>query len=185
MRGEIRRDGHTCGDADFLVDLRGMTVHGDGIGRQPFACLGEQRILFQSAPGASDAGFGVDDEIMRVDEAGFHERHQREQHRCRIAAGARHQPRGGDLFPVQLCQSIDRLALQIRCAMRMAIPLRVHRLITQAEIRGHIQDIDRGIGLQHGRDDLLRRAVRQSAERQRRAWSSRPSPIPRAPAGRA
>ncbi len=71
MRGEIRRDGHTCGDADFLVDLRGMTVHGDGIGRQPLACFGEQRVLFQSAPGARDAGFGVDDEIMRVDEAAF------------------------------------------------------------------------------------------------------------------
>jgi hypothetical protein len=48
--------------------------------------------------------------------------------------------------------------------MFVAVPLRVGFLVAQPEIGGHVEDLDLRVGLQHGRDDLLRGAVRQSAE---------------------
>ena len=63
--------------ADFLLDLRRVAVRGNGIRRQSLARLCEQRSLLQASPRARGARLGVNDEVMRIDEA--HERRQIER----------------------------------------------------------------------------------------------------------
>src|SRR6185437_13784650 len=101
---------------------------------------------------------------MGIDEAGFDERHQRQQHRRRVTAGTGDETRGGDLLSVKLRQPVDCLPLQLRCAMVVAIPLRIGCPIAEPEIGRHVEHLDQGIDLQHGGDDLLRGAMRKPAE---------------------
>ena len=134
------------------------------IRREPLACLAEQRALLQPPSRPGDAGFRVDDDVIDVDQLCLRERHEREQRRSRIAARAGHQPRRPDLLAIELGQPVDRFLLQLRRAVRVAVPLRVDVHVEQAEVGRHVDHLDRRIGGEHRGGDLLRGAVRQAAE---------------------
>ena len=78
-----------------------------------------------------------------------------------IAARIGHQPRARHRGPRQLRQAIDRLLLQRRRPMGMAIPGRIAVEIGEAEIGGKIDDLQRA---GQARDHLLGRPMRQAAE---------------------
>ncbi len=134
------------------------------IGRKSLACFAEQRVLLQAAARAGNAGFGVDDDVVHVDQFGFGERNQRQQRRGRIAAGTRHEPGCRYLLPIKLGEPVNGFTLKAGCAVLVAVPLRVYAHVAKPEIRRHVEDLDRRIGGNDGRGDLLRGAVRQPAE---------------------
>ncbi len=164
MRREIDRHGRARRDADLLLDLRRVPVGAHRIGRQPLARLAEQRVLLQAAARAGDARFRVDDDVVHVDQFRLRDRNQRQQRRGRIAAGTGHQPRRGDLLAIEFGEAVDGFTLKLGRAVGVAVPLRVHAHVAEPEIRRHVENLDCGIGGHDGRDDLLRRAVRQPAE---------------------
>ena len=68
------------------------------------------------------------------------------------------------LSPIDFGQAVDRVLLQFRREMLVAVPARIGRGIGEPEIGRQVDDL----GLRRARhqilDDLLRRAVRQRAE---------------------
>ena len=80
------------------------------------------------------AGLGVDHDLVRLDRLGLQQRHQRKLRAGRVAAGIGDEPRLLDLVAVNLDQAIDRLLLQLRRMMLVAVPARIGRGVVQPEI---------------------------------------------------
>ena len=114
-------------------------------------------------PAPGDAGGEVDDDVVGVDHPGLQQRQDAVDAGRRVAAGARHQPRGADLVAVELGQPVDRLGLQVERQVRVAVPVLVDRRVAQPEVGGEIDDLQ--VARQPG-DHLLAGGVRQGAERQ-------------------
>ena len=68
------------------------------------------------------------------------------------------------LRPIDFGQPVDRLLLQLRRSMRVAVPARIGGGIGEAEIGRQIDHLGCRRARQQILDDLLRRAVRQRAE---------------------
>ena len=132
--------------------------------KAPRRAFAEQRVLLRPAARAGNARFGVDGDVVHVDQLCLRERHQRQQRRGRITAGAGDQPRGAYLLADRIRSGRRRLRPEAPGAVLVAVPLRVHAHVAEPEIRRHVEDLDGRIGGKDGGDDLLRRAVRQSAE---------------------
>ena len=164
MRREVDGDRLAGGDPDLLLDLRRVPVLRHRIGREPLARLGEERVLLQTAPGAGDARFGVDDDVADIDQPGLRDRHERQQRRRRIAAGTGDKPRAPYLVAIELRQPVDRFLLQRRRTVLMAVPFGVDRHVGEAKIRRHVDHLHLRVCGEHRGSDLLRGAVRQPAE---------------------
>src|SRR5579884_4187224 len=87
----------------------------------------------EAAPGAADAGFGIDDDI-RLDQTGREGWQQGKNGSCRITAGIGHQRAFRNTVAVPLAQPVDGGFQQGRRGMTMLIPLLVFSGVTQAEI---------------------------------------------------
>jgi len=125
--------------------------------------LGMQQVLLQAAPRTRDARLQVDHDLVDIDHPGLDQRADGELPRGGIAPRARHQPRLRDLVPVELGQPIDRLGLQVRRRMGLAIPPLIGGRIAQPEIRRQIDDLQ--IPRQR-RDHRLAGGMGQRAEAQ-------------------
>ncbi len=88
-------------------------------------------------------------------------RQQQQQRRGRVAARTGDQPRPGDGVAVILGQAIDRLALERRRAVLVAVPFGVGVHVAQPEVGRHVDHLE---PLGQRRDDLLGGAVRQAAD---------------------
>ena len=117
--------------------------------------------LFRRTAGTGDTRFRIDDDIVGVDHAGFHQRDQRQLRAGRIAARHRDQPRIGDRRARDFGQAIDGFALQPDGAVRMAVPFRIDFRIGEPKIGREIEHTEMR---RECRDHLLRRAMRQAAE---------------------
>ena len=150
---------------------------GDVVGVIALGDLGVQHPLLGRAPGAGDAGGEVDDDLVRVDHPGPEQRQDAVDAGRRVAAGARHQPRGADRVAVELGQPVDRLGLQVERQVRMAVPVLVDRRVAQPEVGREVDDLEVARQLRH---HLLGRRVRQGAE-----GEVDPRPVHRLDGGRA
>ena len=70
-----------------MLDLRRMPVTGDPVGVNALGYLAEEAALAGRAAGAADPGFGVDDDVVGVDQPRPQQRYERQLRRSRIAAG--------------------------------------------------------------------------------------------------
>ena len=84
---------------------------------------------------------------------------------ARVAAGIGDEPRRLDLAPIDFGQAVDRVLLQLRRGVGVAVPARISRRIGETEVGRKIDDLGRRRLRQQILDHLLRRAVRQRAER--------------------
>src|SRR4029077_9466682 len=82
----------------------------------------------------------------------------------RVAAGIGDQPCGLDLGPVDFRKAVNRLLLQVRGVVLVAVPTRIRSGVAEAKIGGEIDYLGgRSLGEQV-LDDGLRGRVRQRAE---------------------
>ncbi len=166
----MRREGHdhvaAGGQGELLVELGHVAVMADAIGVEALGHFREQHFLFRRPARAGHARLGVDDDLVGIDGLGFEQRNQRQLGAGRVAAGIGDEPRRLDLVPINFGQAVDRSLLQFGREMLVAVPARIGGGIGEAEIGREVDDF----GLRRPRhqilDDLLRRAVRQRAERE-------------------
>ena len=69
VRREVEHHRPAGGGPHLLFDLRCVAVRRDAVGVHPLRHLGEQRALLRRAAGPRHARFGVDDDIIRVDQS--------------------------------------------------------------------------------------------------------------------
>ena len=138
----------------------------DAIGVEALRHLGEQHLLLRRPARPGHAGLGVDHDLVRHDRLGLEQRRQRKLRAARVAAGVGDEPRLLDLVAMHLDQAIDRLALQLRRMMLVAVPARIGRDVVQPEVGREVDHLGlRRLG-QKIADHLLRGGMRQRAERQ-------------------
>ena len=126
---------------EFLVELGHVAVMADAIGVEAFGDFGEQHRLLGRPPRPGHAGLGVDHDLVGLDRLGLEQRDQRQLRAGRVAAGIGDEPRLLDLAPVDLDEAVDRLLLQLRRVMLMAVPLRIGRRIAQPEVGREVDDL--------------------------------------------
>ena len=165
MRRE--RDDHLPpgGERELLVELGHVPVMTNAIGVKALRDFREQHGLLGRAPCARHARLGIDDNFVELDRLVLDQRNERQLRAGRVAAGIGDQPRLPDLAPVNFGQTVDGLLLQLRRVMLVAVPFRVGRGIRQAKVGRQIDHLGRWRLRQQILDDLLRRRVRQGAER--------------------
>ena len=134
LDGQEVRD-EADGEAQRLLDLGGVLVAPDLVRRHVLEDVARVRLGLQPAPGAGDAGLGVDDDALRVDRLG--ERQEREQHRGRVAAGARDEPAGGRQ---QLGERVAPVDEPAGIGVREAVPLLVRGRARQPVAAGEVDD---------------------------------------------
>ena len=131
--------------------------------------------------GPRHAAFRIaDDRLLAVDDV--RERPQREQDRCRVAAGIGDQPRVLQLAVAPLREPVDGLLEQRRPRVRKAVPARIQGRIVEAEGAGEIdhahaavEQLRRELGrdfVRRGQEDDFRIPGRQRFEVERLGWSS-------------
>ncbi len=155
-RHEVRDERHR--DAQLLLDLGGMPVREDAVGRDAVVALGEVRPLGRRLARARDAGLGVDDN-PRLHEASRDERLQRQHRGRRIAPGARDEAGAREVLPVAFGQSVRQWHVDVR---RMGIPALPEFRVPQAEGAGKIEDPGASTG--QNRRDLGRQRLRDGEE---------------------
>src|SRR5439155_3852474 len=122
--------------------------------------LGEELLDLRGAPGTRRSGLRVDDDGLSH-ETRARERHETEERAGRIAAGTGDEARVPDPRAMELRQSVDRLAEELRRRVR-AVPARIHGGIVEPEIGG---DVDHAPPApQELADDRRRRTMRERRE---------------------
>ena len=97
--------------SEHALDLADVPVRAPGrVGREVLGHLAEEQILAQRAAGAGRAALGVGDDALGLDEPVLEQRDERQQHRGRVAAGVRDEPRSAQRLAVVLREAEDRLA---------------------------------------------------------------------------
>ena len=136
----------------------------DAIGMSALRHFGEQHLLLGGAPCSGHAGLGIDHDLVGVDRLGSQERRDRKLRAARVAARIGDKPRLLDLVAIDLDQSVDRLALQLRCVMFVSVPFRIGRGVGQPEVGRKIDHLRFRRLVEQVGDHLLRRGMRQCAE---------------------
>jgi hypothetical protein len=77
MRGEIDHQLAAGRGREPLLDLRGMAVAGDAISVNALRYLAKEAPLAGGAPCPADPGFGVDDDVVGIDQLRPQQRDQR------------------------------------------------------------------------------------------------------------
>ena len=146
-RHEMRREGHhhlaARGLGEFLVELGHVAMMADAIGVKAFGHFREQHLFLGRPARAGHAGFGVDDDLVRIDRLRLEQRDQRQFGARRVAAGIGDEPRLFHVRPIDLGEPVDRLLLQFRREMLVAVPARIGGRIGQPEIRREVDDLGR------------------------------------------
>jgi hypothetical protein len=102
---------------------------------------------------------------VRIDELGFEKRNHRQLGAGGVAAGIGNQPRALDLVSIHLGEAVHRLALQIGRGMGVTVPACIGCGIAQAKISRQVDHLRARCASEQILDHLLRRGVRQRAER--------------------
>jgi hypothetical protein len=108
------------------------------------------------------AALGVDDDVVGLEVAAFHERRQRRNRRRRIAAGVRHEISPLDPVAEELGQSVDRLSEPPLIWMLVSMPFDKRRGGIEPVVGAEIHRLRPGG--EHLRNDLVAPAVRQAGE---------------------
>ena len=163
----VKRHDHLAagGPGKFLVELGHVAVVADAVGVKAFGYFREQQILARRPARSGDARFGVDDDLVGIDRVRLQQRDQRQLGAARVAAGIGDEPRRLDLAPIDFGQAVDRVLLQLRRGVGVAVPARISRRIGETEVGRKIDDLGARRPRQQILDHRLRRAVRQRAER--------------------
>ena len=91
------------------LDLADVAVRAAGrVGREVLADLAEQQVLAQRAARAGGAALGVGHDVGRLDQPLAQQRHERQQHRGRVAARVRDEPRAREAVAVDLASGRTR-----------------------------------------------------------------------------
>ena len=160
MGCETDRDRRTGLERNFLLNFWCMTVRGHTIRVQTFSHFGKQILLFEAAPCAGHTGFGVNNQIIGINQTGSDQRQKQGQGGGRIAAGTSNQPRFGNRRAIMFAQAINRLTQQVRRVMAAPISVGIDRRITQSEICRHIDNFQM---FRQAGNHILRRRMGQTA----------------------
>src|SRR5207249_10387730 len=87
-----------------------------------------------------NAGLGIDDDGILVDESLGYQRSELQDRRGRVATGRSHESSRADFRPVELRQAIDSFLQQLRVWMGHLIPGLVRTWILETIIRAEIHD---------------------------------------------
>ena len=161
MGRETDRDRPPRRPGEALLDLRRVPVGAHPVGVDALAHLGEQGALREPAAGAADPRLGVDDDVLGDDPAGLDQGHQRQQGGGGIAARTGHQARPGDGVAGQFAEAVDRILLQRRRPVGVAVPAGVGVFVGEPEIGRKVDHLETG---RERRDDVLRGPVGQAAK---------------------
>ena len=119
-RNEMWREQHRRFQRHFHFSR--MTMIEQGVGREASVDGAEAGRLLRLAARAADSRGGIDDQALRIDETTVHQRLQRDDRSCGVAAGGGHRFRATDRRAVQLRDAVDELAQQRRSLVLMAVP---------------------------------------------------------------
>jgi len=162
VRREDDRHGLAGGPAELLLDLWRVAVPANPIRGDALVGLHVQVGVGERAPGAGEAGLGVDHDAVRLKQAGGEQRGQREQGGGRVAPGHRHPPRPAQLLAVQLRQAVRPGAELSWAGMVDAVPGWVGSRVVEAEVGGEVDHQARGRAQPGGEPG--RPAVREGRE---------------------
>mmetsp|Transcript_43473 Transcript_43473/g.130416 ORF Transcript_43473/g.130416 Transcript_43473/m.130416 type:complete len:299 (-) Transcript_43473:116-1012(-) len=162
---EVRREGdlHWLAGrlAQALLNLRHVAVLADAVAIDALCNLAVQVGLLGGASGARHAALGVDDDVLRSDEASLEQRVQRQLGARRVAARVGQQAGALDLLAPKLRDAVHRLLLQLHRRMLMPVPLCIQLGIAKAEVRRQVNNLQLCWQLRY---DFLRGRVRKAAE---------------------
>jgi hypothetical protein len=94
---------------------------------------------------------GIDDDVVPLDQAGPHQRRQREDRGGGVAAGIGDERRSADVLPEQLRQTVDRVPEPGGIRMLVAIPLEVGGSVVEPVIGREVDHLRAG-GEDAGKD---------------------------------
>src|SRR5690242_2835624 len=98
-------------------DLGRMAMPGHRIGFEVIGRFGEKYMDFGLAPSPAHTGFGIGYEMCVIDDTGLNERQKAELDGGGVAPGVADDTGSANLLPVELRQSVHRLAKQLRTAI--------------------------------------------------------------------
>src|SRR5215470_760890 len=107
MRREADNDIATGGTGKLLIKLRHMAVMADAIGMEAFRDFSKNHLFTRSPARSGHSGFGVDDDLVRIDRFGLEKRNERQFGGRGVAAGIGDKPRLLDLIAVNLGEPVD------------------------------------------------------------------------------
>ena len=113
------------------------------------------------AGGAADCRLGVDEDVRGGGPAGLDQGRERKQGGGGIAARTGQQARLGDGVAGQFAEAVDRVLLQLGCAVGVAVPAGVGVFVGEPEIGRKVDHLETG---RERRDDVLRGPVGQAAK---------------------
>ena len=141
MRREDQRDMARADAVQALYDFGVMTVAADVVRPEVVGGFAEHQSELCLAARAGDAGFGIRDQMRRIDDARFHHWQKAELDRRRVAARVADDARLADRVPVHLREPVDRLGEEVGAGMRHLVPLLELRRILEPEIGGKVDDL--------------------------------------------
>ena len=119
----------------LLLNFRCMAVFAYRIGAEPFARLTKQEVLFQAATCARDAGFGVENDLLRLYLPFTDKGDEGHKRGGWVTARAGDNPCRSDIFPVMFCKAIGRLFEEVFLIMAAIVPGFISIRISQAKVR--------------------------------------------------
>src|ERR1700719_5183489 len=103
----------------MLSDFRRVPVREQAVRAKILVHLNEMRLALWLFSRAAYARFAItNDPARRIDPVGFDERPQSENHRRRVAAGIRNEPRRGQRLRIQLWKPVHGLLQNFSCGWR-------------------------------------------------------------------
>ena len=156
----MRREEHL--GAQDLLHFGGVAMGQQAVGHEVLVDGPEVQGVGGGPPGPGGPRGGIDDDPAGLDQPGPDEGRQGQPGRRRVAAGGSDQRGTGQRRAEQLRQPVDGLLEKLRRLVRLAVPGRVERGITQPEVGRQVDDDPDPVT--QGRHDPLRLAVREGAE---------------------
>ena len=142
MRCKCQGDVLTRAIPQLLLDLRRMPMRSDTVSLDGFIHFRVQILQLGAASRAGNAGLGIDDDRIILNDPLRDQRRQAQNTAGRIAAGIGQKPCGADLLPIPLAQPVYRFFGQKLLPMMLClIPLFIDCRILEPEIRTQINDL--------------------------------------------
>src|SRR5262249_30189237 len=134
MRGEDQVHRFAGGAADDLFDFGRVAVAANIVGRDAFIAFREMPNQLGHSARPGHAAFAVDDDVGWLNEAGLHERGERQDGGGGVAAGVGDELGAGDLFAEEFGQAVNDFAEALGVGMLVPVPLFEGRRVIEAVI---------------------------------------------------
>ena len=141
-----------------------MPMPGNRISLEVIGRFREKYMDFRLAAGPAHAGFGVGDQVRRIDDTRLDQRQEPQLYCGRVAAGVSNHASAPDARAVELGKTVNRLLEEVRARMRHPVPFLPGSRTLEPKIGRQIDDP--GTSLQQARRLLHRHS--------RRAWQRTP-----------